>query len=62
MKKSDVQILLVILGIAILALGYLFGFKKEKEKLESAEDTNSALRAQLHELQEKRLRLPVGDV
>lgn len=53
MKKSDVQILLVILGIAILVLGYLFGFKKEKEKLESAEDTNSALRAQLYELQEK---------
>ena len=53
MKKSDVQILLVILGIAILVLGYLFGFKKEKEKLESAEDTNTTLRAQLAELQEK---------
>ena len=53
MKKSDVQILLVILGIAILVLGYLFGFKKEKEKLDSAEETNSSLRAQLAELQEK---------
>ena len=53
MKKSDVQILLVILGIAILVLGYLFGFKKEKEKLDTAEETNSALRAQLAELQEK---------
>ncbi len=53
MKKSDVQILLVILGIAILVLGYLFGFKKEKEKLETAEDTNTTLRAQLAELQEK---------
>ena len=53
MKKSDVQILLVILGIAILVLGYLFGFQKEKEKLQDAEDTNSALRAQLYELQEK---------
>lgn len=53
MKKSDVQILLVILGIAILVLGYLFGFKKEKEKLETQEDTNATLRAQLTELQEK---------
>lgn len=53
MKKSDVQILLVLLGIAILVLGYLFGFKKEKEKLENQEDTNSTLRAQLTELQEK---------
>ena len=53
MKKSDVQILLVILGIAILVLGYLFGFKKEKEKLDTQEDTNSTLRAQLTELQEK---------
>jgi Tfp pilus assembly protein PilO len=53
MKKSDVQILLVILGIAILVLGYLFGFKKEKEKLEEQEDVNTTLRAQLTELQEK---------
>lgn len=53
MKKSDIQILLVILGIAILVLGYLFGFKKEKEKLETQEDTNATLRAQLTELQEK---------
>ncbi len=53
MKKSDVQILLVILGIAILVLGYLFGFKKEKEKLDTAEETNSTLRVQLAELQEK---------
>ena len=53
MKKSDVQILLVLLGIAILVLGYLFGFKKEKEKLENQEDTNSTLRTQLAELQEK---------
>lgn len=53
MKKSDVQIILVILGIAILVLGYLFGFKKEKEKLDTAEETNSALRLQLAELQEK---------
>ncbi|MBQ6231025.1 MAG: hypothetical protein IJJ74_07890 [Eubacterium sp.] len=53
MKKSDVQILLVILGIAILVLGYLFGFKKEKEKLEEQEDINTTLRAQLTELQEK---------
>ena len=53
MKKSDIQILLVILGIAILVLGYLFGFKKEKEKLEEQEDINTTLRAQLTELQEK---------
>ncbi|MCR5148798.1 MAG: hypothetical protein K6C35_07505 [Eubacterium sp.] len=53
MKKSDVQILLVLLGIAILVLGYIFAYKKVKDKIDSTEDECVTLRSQLAELEEK---------
>ena len=53
MKKSDVQILLVLLGIGILVLGYIFAYKKIQDKINTTEDECVTLRAQLAQLEEK---------
>jgi hypothetical protein len=53
MKKSDAQILLVLLGIGILVLGYFFAYKKIQDKITETENECVTLRTQLAELEEK---------
>lgn len=53
MKKSNLQILLVLLGILILVLGYVFAYKKTQDKIDTVEDECVTLRARLAELNEK---------
>ena len=50
MKKSNLQILLVLLGILILVLGYVFAYKKTQDKIDTVEDECVTLRARLAEL------------
>lgn len=52
LKKSDINILLIALGLAIAAIAYFFVFTKLNEKTDAMKANNAALQQEVDRLQE----------
>ena len=52
LKKSDINILLIVLGLAIAAIAYFFVFTKLNEKTDAMKANNASLQQEVDRLQE----------